>query len=550
MTIDKFNFLLNCNIGIYNKCEIIEVFGLRKESNELFNIYSLVIFEDTEQIDTEELMTKKLQKFQGIKDISWGIKRRIVDIEIAKELFNKLATENLFQIDKKIEVGLLKLLSEQYLQSEDSFITPQLNYLLKNNFHSGSYLLEFFDEDKSNCKFLIDNPVVLNSFSENISDILPIKVANLSDRLGNIIFQFPINNLKIAFETIKCSNKYAGIKIQIDTKNNNFDIKNLTIRLYEENDNVITRHLLVEVQDNITDFFLDDCFGTTIEIYDRVSRFLVYKNKFSIMKQMNFNMKIMEHQQRVFNVKGEVKKIQVSHHQNSTFGEIKQKEFIEWIQNRKYVQERKELERSKAFIQYFENQEIQALEDVRELIKKYAENGVYLWDPYLSAEDIKNTMYYCENAYAPLKAISGLKQRSNYINNLIMNLQWSDTIKKVSKVILLDFQYHINDFARKSQKQQNIHEMQILFSKDNKEFLFLNLEVRGKIGANGYDFHDRFLIFPLEQPRVWSLGISVNQLGKSHHILQEVKNAQHILNAFNQLWDALDKEECLVWKSK
>ena len=87
------------------------------------------------------------------------------------------------------------------------------------------------------------------------------------------------------------------------------------------------------------------------------------------------------------------------------------------------------------------------------------------------------------------------------------------------------------------------------FNKDDKEFLFLNLEIRGKIGTNGYDFHDRFLIFPSEKPKVWSLGISVNQLGKSHHILQEVKNAKHILNAFNQLWEELNREECLVWKS-
>ena len=85
---------------------------------------------------------------------------------------------------------------------------------------------------------------------------------------------------------------------------------------------------------------------------------------------------------------------------------------------------------------------------------------------------------------------------------------------------------------------------------DDEKFLFMNLEVRGKIKQYGYKFHDRFLIFPLEQPKVWSLGISVNQLGASHHILQEVKNAQHILNAFNKLWDELNHEECLVWKSK
>lgn len=56
------------------------------------------------------------------------------------------------------------------------------------------------------------------------------------------------------------------------------------------------------------------------------------------------------------------------------------------------------------------------------------------------------------------------------------------------------------------------------------------------------------IIFPLEKPRVWSLGASVNQLGEKHHILQEVKNAQHILNAFEELWAQLNHEECIVWK--
>jgi hypothetical protein len=86
-------------------------------------------------------------------------------------------------------------------------------------------------------------------------------------------------------------------------------------------------------------------------------------------------------------------------------------------------------------------------------------------------------------------------------------------------------------------------------NKDNKQFLFLDLEVRGKIGTDGYKFHDRFLIFPQERPKAWSLGISVNQLGTSHHILQEIQNAQHILNAFNKLWNELNHEECFIWKS-
>lgn len=229
------------------------------------------------------------------------------------------------------------------------------------------------------------------------------------------------------------------------------------------------------------------------------------------MKQGNIQGNLIEPQKRIFTINNKIQKIEVVHKvMNNIYGKKKDKPFDDWVRERKYEQELKELERSKAFVQYFGNEKEKALNDVGELINRYGEKGVYLWDPYLSAEDIKQTLYYSEITYAPLRAISGLKQNS---------------------------------------KEESKREMIEEFEKDDKQFLFFDLEVRGKIGSSGYDFHDRFLIFPLEQPKVWSLGISVNQLGASHHILQEVKNAQHIVNAFDKLWDELNSEECLVWKS-
>lgn len=509
-----FDFLLNrSNIGNYNKCEIIEIFGMKKKSKIHFNIFTLIVFENTKQIDIEGLMTEKLQKFENIKDINWGIQRRIVDIDIVEKLYDDLLNKKIFQIDKKLEIGSLKLLSEQYIQSEDSFTKPQLNYILKNNFKYGSYILEFFDEDKNNCQFLLDKPQILNSLSERLSEIIPIKIGNLSDRLGNIIFQFPINSFTMNW-TIKNKelHTYDGLEFEINSKNDNFDINNLFIRTHEENDNSVTRQRLIQVKDNTTKILLDDCFSTTIEVFDKNSSLLLYKNKFSIMKQMNLNMGIVNPQKRVFSINEKIQKIEVTHHQNSIYGKENNKEYDEWIRDRKYEQELKELEKNKSFIQYLGNQKEKALLDIRILINKYGENGVYIWDPYLSADDIKNVLYFSQKAYVPLKAITGLKQNSN---------------KEIAK-----------------------QEIITKLNSDDKQFLFLNLEIRAKIGSNGYDFHDRFIIFPSEKPKVWSLGISINQIGESHHILQEVKNAQHILNAFNDLWKKLDKEECLVWKSK
>ena len=51
-----------------------------------------------------------------------------------------------------------------------------------------------------------------------------------------------------------------------------------------------------------------------------------------------------------------------------------------------------------------------------------------------------------------------------------------------------------------------------------------------------------------EKPRVWSIGTSFNSLGKSHHIIQEVQHPQMIVDAFEELWEELSYETCLIWR--
>jgi len=79
----------------------------------------------------------------------------------------------------------------------------------------------------------------------------------------------------------------------------------------------------------------------------------------------------------------------------------------------------------------------------------------------------------------------------------------------------------------------------------------LRLEYRVRRGPAGFGFHDRFLIFPRSEDspaRAWSLGTSVNMLGKEHHILQQVDDGQLVADAFEELWKELIKPEHLIWK--
>ncbi len=148
---NELDFLLNqADIGIYNKCEVIEIFGFDKKRKEAFNIYTLIVFENTKQNNKKESLIDELQTFEGIKNINWGIQKRVIDVSVAKKLYIELLEKNIFKIDKPLSVGKLKFLPKQYVAPEESNVAKpiQINKILKNNFHNGSYILEFFDEEK------------------------------------------------------------------------------------------------------------------------------------------------------------------------------------------------------------------------------------------------------------------------------------------------------------------------------------------------------------------------------------------------------------------
>jgi hypothetical protein len=504
-----FNLLIQGGIvGFYNRCEVIQIFGLK--NGMPFNIFTLVTFEKSDEIsEIEEFITSKLSKFDGIKDVKWGISRNIISIERCKDFFYNLSNDNIFSLStEKLEIGKLSFTKKQYIPPVYSLEEIQLNNILKNNFNNGSYVIEAFDLKKNNVDFLINDPLLLNKFSESISCIIPIRIGALSDRLGNVIFQFPVRIFETEMSVMKPD---KGFTLKLIYDNEIKQIPKLNLLVFNKFEDSTMDFKILEIEEE-AEVIVSTSNNVDLKVIDPKNNLILSANLFSTLKNFNFDMGISSSQNRVFKINNNQYEVSInSRNKFSVFNQTKGME--EWILERKYDQELKALERSKSFIQYYGNQGEKALNDIRDLIKIYGKKGVFLWDPYLNAIDIKNTLYYTPYSYVPLKAITNLKD-PNCSNK-------SDIIQGIRKE----------------------------FNSDDLKYLFINLELRSKIGTHGWDFHDRFIIFPLERPKVWSLGISVNQLGKSHHILQEVKNAQHILNAFNKLWDELDNEECLVWRS-
>lgn len=180
----------------------------------------------------------------------------------------------------------------------------------------------------------------------------------------------------------------------------------------------------------------------------------------------------------------------------------------------------------------------EALGDLRQLIRDHGAEGVWLWDPYLSADDVLHTLFHFPHEGVVLKALSGAQQVAAHGYAGACKRKGADdghgTLRSSGS---RSAKWVVDQAARLNEARGNC--------------LGLALEFRARTGAAGWRFHDRFLVFPRtsKSALAWSLGTSVNSLGNEHHILQKVPNGQLIANAFSDLWDKLASQQCLVWKT-
>ena len=86
-------------VGCYNKAEFIEIFGFENCAKTPFNIFTLIVFQDTNKSNIEEkFLTSNLQSFKNNRNIRWGIVRRLLDVDVALNLFENLRNNNEYNV--------------------------------------------------------------------------------------------------------------------------------------------------------------------------------------------------------------------------------------------------------------------------------------------------------------------------------------------------------------------------------------------------------------------------------------------------------------------
>lgn len=520
MTVESMKRILAMpSIGNFKCIELFEVIGI-KDSNPPFNIFSLAVAHETDLPLTEkEKITPNLIKLKADKSLKFGVFKRIVSIEDFLNIISDLVIPGSNEDDGyKLCYGHLKAIPPVYVPPLERGKNEFLG-LLKNNFFGGSHLFEWFDESKEYVAPLIKNLAALDELSGRLQEYLPIKIGTHFDRLGNIIVQIPCAAVAFAIER-RDEQSHQLLSDLAVSPHFSGEINFSGIFWREQYGSIIDfQKIPLVVGRNIIPFQQIDG-GGYYTIWDESNQIICSGGQVhSFVESVNFSMNLQEYNQRIFKLpNGKEKRINIFTPTSQSQIGKNTKDYRNWVRNRFLKIEKQELHDTLKLRQFKRDMRQEALDFIRELIKKYGKNGIYLWDPYLNAKDLFETVFFSPYANSPIKALTGLKiapqenktssykaDLANEINQAICQAGWLN-------------------------------------------LTFVNAD-RSKVG----DFHDRFIIFPqaIDEPvRAWSLGTSVNSLGKSHHIIQEVEDGQIIADAFEEMWEqSIRDENNILWKS-
>ncbi len=523
---DFYLLIQSGNLGFYQSVEFVQIFIFDKNLRRSINFFSLFTFSEKEYNGNEssEFFTDKLLKISD--RYSFGIIRKIFSIENIKRIFSDINNGKFFiDEDECIISDKLYLLPKTFIPKMNLKNSPLLNEVIKPNYWGDNYIIEFFDEKKKIFTDCDNQRIYFDKVCDYVNslEVISINLSKVYDRIGNIIFQFPITLYKTSIESSRDSVSFivkneAHPRLKV--------AKNLSVIIRTTFDDVISGFFSYEINELSSSQYCnvgDDNFIETTVI-DKQTNLILHYSLLILMKKICYgiNIGIQNSEERIIkDENGEIKKSYSQFIRDYSFvGKSNQNAYDDLISRRNI---------NNGILKHSDDYFV-AKSDDREnalnfLIKKFSAielKEICLWDPYLSPQDIFDLLYP-ENAGVPFRCIG-----SNCVRRIINNN---------------------NRFDFNELKEDFINEFQRFSNNLNVTMKFLVQH-----GDYGRKFHDRFLILvPIDDtalPVVYSLGTSVNSLGKYHHIIQKITNPRIIFANFEELWNELDNENCCIVEYK
>lgn len=520
-------------IGLYHSFEVTEIVGVQKGEHPR-NFLSLFVAEPDEppamSSSTGPFINSCRIRLQGSR-WTFGISRQRISCQHLVRVLHQFRDKGEWRLnDNPLSVGGLTAVPPQYVPADSNQPHPW-NGVLKNNFWGGSHILELFDTEKNDVRFLYENSELLIQLASLIRPYAPLGIDGLSDRLGNILIQLPVT----AVVTQLRSSPEGDLLLQAVWHPN---VSARPLRVYSEiyEDATFDGVSSKPVGNELVRLPLySQRGGEKYVVWDDVNEVILgAASQIAFITAVSIGFEIVgeglaPREFRVPDVNGDFERVSVplkNAVRSGLIGKPHPNLREPWRSKRVLRDGLYKIQQRKEFVQYggpFTSEFVDAITDIRWLLENHGKIGAWLWDPYLDAKDVLNTLFYCPHPGADLRALTSGKEPARprcALESLGAASSWKTT--------------QLDTF---NQAKGNCNG--------------LKLEFRIREGGAGWSFHDRFLIFPTESggALAWSLGTSINGFGKSHHILQKVADGELIKQAFLELWDKLADPNYLVWKT-
>ena len=545
-------------VGFYRSFEVTEIFGFQQDGTAT-NFFSLIVAEPGLPPEGEvepKYLTQELIELKG-GDSKFGVLQFRVSIQFIEDVLKHFVKTGEWQTGQKLlKVGKLAPVVPQFVHPDSNLPHPW-NSVLKNNFFEGSYVLELFDTSKEAVRFLLQDSRLLTELSQKIRSVIPIDIDGLSDRLGNITIQLPVTIISTSVRGSPVGDQSIRLawhgeatprplrvscEIYSDSTVDAFDSKTVGVPPVKLEESTFKLRSPVG--------------GARTHVWDDANQILLSASPvqtFLLMVGISFHVTGVGapgEPKRVFSiptkdaehprsVEVDLKRVE----KPNFVGSLPERPREPWRSERIFKLSLRQLEDHKEFVQYGQftgRGREEALADVHWLLERHGALGAWLWDPFLSAEDVLQTLFFNPHRYSDLRALS---------NGMTCESPDGDEDDDIG-----------TPSPAGAQAVSSVVDRSITWKREQSEILDtccgnregLKLEFRLRRKGAGWKFHDRFLIFPKEEggALAWSLGTSVNSLGSSHHILQKVSNGELVQNAFLSLWDCLGKDDYKVWEAR
>jgi hypothetical protein len=198
-------------LGFYTHFEATELFAVPAGQTAPTNVLTVLVAEERlpEAAAEPVLLNSQRIKPRHLKGWSFGIKRYVKPIVELIPAFDQLSDSKKWRLSGELlGTGDLVPVPTQFVPPDATGTAP-LNRVLKNNFWNGSHLFEWADPIKAPFSAVFRNPPALQELSDAIRRFVPIGIAGLSDRLGNIIVQLPVTVLIAKFGQRRTSGDFT-----------------------------------------------------------------------------------------------------------------------------------------------------------------------------------------------------------------------------------------------------------------------------------------------------------------------------------------------------